>query len=359
MSVLMPKPRLFKSRKSKKGLAPGSLIHVGQQPLSAVKVTIIDFTPERATEKQAENLDECLTHVEDPGSVTWINMDGVHDTEMIRHLGERLDIHALVLEDIMNTDQRAKFEDHDDYLYIVLKMLYLNNGDLMSEQVSVLVGEHYVISCQEQHADTFDTVRERIRQGKTKIRTHGADYTAYALIDSVVDNYFTVLEREGDLLEVLEGELLEDPSDDNLQRIHGMKRELLMLRKFVWPLREMLHALQRSDTDIFKEETRLYIRDVYDHVVQVIDILETCRELASGLMDVYLSSVSNRMNGVMKVLTIISTIFIPLTFIAGIYGMNFDHMPELHWSWAYPAVWGVMLLVTLAMVIFFRRKEWI
>ena len=363
--------RFFKSRKYKQGLPPGSLVSVGDRRVQRpVVIQILDFSDGRVEESTPETFDACLPLLKNPDTVTWINIDGVSDADLIRRMGEALGIHQLVLEDIMNTDQRPKTEDYESYLFVVVKMLYLASQQpeqkdmpahgFVSEQVSLLIGANYVISFQEEgQQDTFDAVRERIRQGKWKNHRLFADYLAYALIDSIVDNYFTVLESQGAVLEEVEIKLLDAPTPENLQVIHELKREMLLMRKHIWPLREVVHALQRSDSSLINDSTRVYLRDVYDHVVQVIDIMETYREMISGLMDVYLSSISNRMNAIMKVLTIISTLFIPLTFIVGVYGMNFKYMPELNWPWGYPSVWVVMLLTVWAMLSYFRRLKWI
>jgi magnesium transporter len=307
-----------------------------------------------------DDVDECIPF-KDKATVTWINVDGVHDTEAIQKLGDCFGIHALVLEDVVNTNQRPKLEIFDDYVFLVLKMLTLDKEERRPEfeQVSMVLGPNYVISFQEREGDVFETVRERIRSGKGLIRRGGADYLAYALMDAVVDGYFVVLETFGEHIETLEEELVTDAGRDTLQKLNVMKREVIYLRKSVWPLREVISALQRGESTLVKEHTRIYLRDVYDHTIQVIDTVETFRDMLTGMLDIYLSSVSNRMNEVMKVLTVIATIFIPLTFIAGVYGMNFRFMPELAWQWAYPVTWLVMVAIGILMVVYFRRKKWL
>jgi magnesium transporter len=294
-------------------------------------------------------------------TVTWINVEGLHQVEILEKLGECYGFHPLVLEDILNTDQRPKMEDYGDYLYVVLKMLSLQGqkNEIVTEQVSILLGSNFVISFQEGgEGDVFNSIRDRIKNGKGRIRKMGADYLAYALLDAVVDNYFIILEKLGEKIELLEEELVTRPTSHTLNLIHHMKREMIFLRKAVWPLREVVGGLERAETSLFKEATRIYLRDIYDHTIQVIDTVETFRDMVSGMLDIYLSSVSNRLNSVMKVLTIIATIFMPLTFLAGIYGMNFKYMPELEWRWGYPFIWLIMIGIGVFMLIYFRKKKW-
>jgi magnesium transporter len=281
--------------------------------------------------------------------------------KVIEQLGKHFSLHPLLLEDILHTEQRPKMEDFGEYLFFVLKMLYLEEGrhEILAEQVSLILGSNFVISFQEREGDVFKYVRERIRNSKGRIRKVGADYLAYALIDAIVDNYFIILERLGETIEELEEELVTNPVSDTLQTIHHLKREMIFLRKSVWPLREVISALERGESPLIQESTGVYLRDLYDHTIQVIDSVETFRDMVSGILDIYLSSVSNKMNEVMKVLTIIATIFIPLTFIAGIYGMNFEYMPELSWRWGYPAVWFVICAIFITMLAYFKRRKWL
>jgi magnesium transporter len=286
-------------------------------------------------------------------------VDGIHDVALIEKIGKHFNIHPLTLEDIVNTNQRPKFEDYDNYVVAIMKMIYYDT-ELRSEQLSVVLMEGMVISFQEVYGgDAFDLIRTRIRQGKGRIRKMAADYLAYALIDAVVDCYFTILEKIGDKIEVLEEELISDPTKETMQQLHHMKREMIFVRKAVWPMRELINNLERSETELIRPSTDVYLRDVHDHTVRVIDTVETYRDLISGMMDIYLSSVSNRMNEVMKVLTIITTIFVPVTFIAGIYGMNFDYMPELHSKWGYPLTWAVMIAIIVSLLVYFRKKKWL
>jgi len=328
-----------------------------------VRITVLDYDQDQIQEYCVTSIDECPDFRARP-TTTWINVVGVHRPEVIEKIGSCFDLHPLVLEDIVHTEQRPKMEDFDDYVFIILKMLASVEKDdgeeeIRSEQVSLIVGRGFVISFQETDGDVFDPVRDRIRMTKGKMRRMGADYLAYALIDAVVDNYFLILEDVGEDLEALEDELIRNPAPDTSQQIHEMKRDMIFLRKSVWPLREVISRLARGESEIFEESTEIYLRDVYDHTVQVIDTIETFRDILSEMLDIYLSSISNRMNEVMKVLTIIATIFIPLTLVAGIYGMNFEYMPELRWHWGYPAVLLFMLFVGLVMVFYFRKKGWL
>ena len=294
-------------------------------------------------------------------TVTWINIDGLHSIETIEKIGKHFELHPLILEDILNTGQRPKCEDYEKCLFMVLKMLRYNDEDnsVRSEQVSLVLGQNFVISFQEAVGDVFEQVRDRIRNAKGRIRKMAADYLAYTLIDSIVDNYFLILERIGEQIESMEEELIAKPSDKTVRMIHSLKRELIFLRKSVWPLRELINSLQKTESSLITDSTEPYLRDVYDHTIQVIDTIESFRDMVSGMLDIYLSSISNQMNAVMKVLTIIATIFIPLTFIAGIYGMNFKYMPELEWRWGYGLVLLVMIAIAVIMLIYFRRKKWL
>ncbi len=353
-------PELIKSRSQKAGLGPGALIHIGDKKAGQVEITVIDYDAEHFEKKQVNTVDECFVFKSKP-TVTWINVDGIQDTSVTEKLGGCYGFHPLVMEDILNTDQRPKMEDYGDYLYIVLKMLYYHKdtSQVITEQISLILGSNYVVSFQEGlEGDIFDPVRERIKVGSNRIRKLGADYLAYSLIDSIVDSYFGILERFGEDIEYLEEELVTNPESGTLHAIHDLKREMIFLRKSVWPLREVINALDRGESPLIAEATGIFLRDVYDHTIQVIDTIETFRDMLSGMLDIYLSSISNKMNEVMKVLTIIATIFIPLTFIVGLYGMNFRYMPELQWRWGYPAVWIVMLVAVVLMVFYFRRKKW-
>jgi len=351
--------RFIKKRLKKVGLPPGTLVHIGEKKTEKVKITIIDYDEAQFQEKEIKTIEECFPF-KDKTTVTWINIDGIHDIEIIKKIGKHFDLHPLILEDILNTGQRPKIEDFEDYIFIVLKMLYYNEkeDEIQAEQVSLILGSNFVISFQEREGDVFNPIRERIRRGKGRIRKMGADYLAYTLIDTIVDNYFISLEKLGEKVESIEEELVTNPTVETLQAIHHLKREMIFLRKSVWPLREVVNRLERGESTLIHESTGIYLRDVYDHTIQVIDTIETSRDMLSGMLDIYLSSVSNRMNQIMKVLTIIATIFMPLTLIAGIYGMNFEYMPELGWRWGYPVALLVMVAVGISMFIYSRRKKW-
>ena len=354
-------PKFVKRRSKKAGLPPGTLVHVGEEKIAEPEITIIDYDEEHFHERQAKQVEECFVFKETP-TMTWINVEGLHQVEILEKLGECYGFHPLVLEDILNTDQRPKMEDHGEYIYIVLKMLTHNStrDKIITEQVSIILGTNFVISFQEGgQGDVFNPIRDRIKSSKARIRKMGADYLAYSLLDAVVDNYFIIMEKIGEDIELLEERLVTQPNPETLHMIHRLKREMLFLRKAIWPLREVISGVERGGASLFKESTRIYLRDVYDHTIQVIDTLETFRDMVSGMLDIYLSSVSNRLNSVMKVLTIIATIFMPLTFLAGIYGMNFKYMPELEWKWGYPFIWLVMAGIGVSMVLYFKKKRWL
>jgi magnesium transporter len=353
--------KLIKKRSKKIGLPPGTLVHIGEKKVEEPKITIFDYNDQHVEEKAVKTIEECFVF-KDKATVTWINVEGIHRIETVEKLGECYGFHPLVMEDILNTDQRPKMEIHGDYIYIVLRMLYSRdkNHSIETEQVSLILGSNFVISFQEgKEGDVFNPVRERIRNGKGLIRKMGSDYLAYSLMDTIVDNYFLILETLGEKVELLEEELTTSPTNKTLKEIQKFRNEMISIRRGVWPLREVTLGLGRKESTLIKETTEIYLRDVYDHIIQVMDTVETYREMISGMMDIYLSSVSNRLNSVMKVLTIIATIFMPLTFIAGIYGMNFKYMPELGWRWSYPAVWVVIVLIGVSMLIYFKKKKWL
>lgn len=353
--------RLIKKRSKKAGLPPGTPVHIGEKKRERTKITILDYDGANFQEVEIRRVDECFPFRDKP-TVTWINVEGIHQVEILGKLGDCFGLHHLVLEDIANTDQRPKMEDYGDYIYTVLKMLYYNDksNEIVIEQISLILGQNLVISFQEgKEGDVFGPVRERLRSEKGRIRKMGADYLAYSLLDSIVDNYFIILERLGEKIEFLEEELVTNPTPETVQTIHDLKREMIFLRKSVWPLREVISGLERGESSLIQESTHIYLRDVYDHTIQVMDAVETFRDMLSGMLDIYLSSISNRMNEIMKVLTIIATIFIPLTFLAGVYGMNFRYMPELERPWAYPLVLLFMLAIGLLMVFYFRKKRWL
>ncbi len=356
---------LFKKVSKKAGLSPGSLVFVGDKKTEEVRLTVIDYDETSFETRELEKIEECIPFREKP-TVTWINVEGLHDVTAEQELGKCFGLHPLIVEDILNTDQRTKTDIFDDYIFIVLKMLTydVEAMALNVEQLSLIFGKNYVLTFQEAGGDVFDPVRDRIRHNKGRIRKSGADYLAYALLDAVIDNYFKVLENIGEEIEYIEEELVTNPVPETLQSIHTIKREMIFLRKSVWPLREILSGLQREETPLIKETTNIYLRDLYDHTIQVIDTVESYRDMISGMLDVYLSSISNKMNEIMKVLTIFAVIFIPLTFIAGIYGMNFNtekspfNMPELNWYLGYPLALGLMAGIGIVMLFYFRKKNW-
>ncbi len=353
-------PHIIRKRSKKAGLPPGTVVYTGDKKTEKVRIAIIDYDEAQFQEKEAKSIEECFSFKDKP-TVTWININGIHQVDVIEKIGKHFNMHPLVLEDIVNTGQRPKMEDFVDYIFIVLKMLYYDEeeNETKAEQVSIILGSNFVISFQESEGDVFDQIRERIRSNRGRIRKMGADYLAYALIDATVDNYFTILEKLGEQIEDIEDELVTNPVVETLQTIHSLKREMIFLRKSVWPLREVINRLEKWESPLIAKSLDIYLRDVYDHTIQVIDSIETFRDMLSGLLDIYLSSVSNRMNEVMKVLTIIATIFIPLTLVAGLYGMNFRYMPELESPWGYPFVLLIMFTIGALMVIYFRRKRWL
>lgn len=350
------------SRRAKKvGLPPGSLVYVGKdQPAHKAVITVIEYNGELLNERQVDTLAELLPLKPAPVT-TWINVDGVHDAGVLAAFGEAFHLHPLLLEDILNTDQRPKCEFMDDLIYVILKMFDFDQEQqsLVPEQVSLVVGPNFLLTFEEEKGDEFDIIRDRIRGNSQRLRAGGPGYLAYSLIDTVVDRYFLSLEKIGQCLEDLEECLMSDQPPNILQDVHHIKRELIFLRKYIWPVREVVATLQHADSVLLSQQTQIYLRDVYEHTIQVMDTLETYRDLLGGIQDLYLSVLSNRMNEIMKVLTVMSSVFIPLTFIVGVYGMNFEYMPELKSRWGYGAVWVIMLLLAGWMLRYFKRKRWI
>src|SRR5690554_6310602 len=351
--------KLVVKRGTKVGAPPGTLVHIGKHRPDSAAVQLINYGPDELHESVLEDLPNYRRDA-DGGRVAWLNVVGVSDAAVVEKLGALFELHPLVMEDILNTDQRPKVEDYQGYLYIVLRMLQFDQGrqQIHSEQLSLVLGPNFVLSFQERPGDVFEGVRERLRAGR-RIRFMRTDYLAYALLDAVVDHYFEMLEYIGEQVEALEDQIIASPGPDTLAQIHHYKREMLLLRKSIWPLRELLSRLTRDDSPLIADETRLYLRDVHDHVIHVMDSIDTIRELLVSLLDLYLSNVSKRTNEIMKVLTIFASLFMPLTFIAGVYGMNFDVMPELRWPWGYPAVMLLMLVIVLSLLVYFRRRRWL
>jgi len=352
-------PRFIKRTSKKVGMAPGSLVHIGEKKQEKVRIRVMDYEGDRFAEQSPDDV-ETVFPFRDAPTTTWINIDGLHDTGVIEKLGHHFLVHPLTLEDTLNTAQRPKMEEFDDYIYVVLKMLRYNHatGNVQAEQVSLVLGHHFLVSFQEAEGDVFDAVRERIRKGRGRIRRGGSDYLAYALIDSVVDHYFVILEHLGEKIEAIETQLYQNSGDDPLNAIFQLKQEMIYLRKQVWPLRETLSRLHKSENALIQEKNQVFFADVYDHLIQGLEVIESLREVLSSLQDLYISMTGQRMNEIMKVLTIIATIFIPITFVAGIYGMNFEVIPELRWRWGYLAVWGLFGVITAAMLIYFKRRKW-
>lgn len=351
---------LIKKRANKAGLPPGAVVYIGEHRTGEPVISVIDYDKTSVQERTIDTPEECRQYI-GRSTVTWVNVSGIHNTALLKEVGEVFGLHPLVLEDIANTGQRPKLHDLGDGLFMVLKMLYRDakSDEIVPEQVSLLLGKDYVLSFQEVEGDVFDAIRERIRTAKGRIRTMGCDYLAYALLDAIVDGYFIVIESLSDQIESVQDKVVEGANPEMLQQIHGLKRDMVFMRKNLWPLREMVGGLEKSESDLVSQVMAPYLRDVYEHTIQVIDNVELLRDMVSGALDTYMTTMSNRMNEVMKVLTVIATIFIPLTFIAGIYGMNFENMPELKWPFSYAAVWIVMIITAIGMLIFFRRRKWL
>jgi magnesium transporter len=353
--------RLTHKRSRKSGLPPGTPVHIGERKAGAPRVNLVHYDGEQLVEEEVTNVSACQTWLSRPG-VTWINIEGVHQIDLLEQVGAVFGLHPLVLEDIANTGQRPKVEDYGGYLYVVLRMLSLHAAtqEVVGEQVSLVLGPNFVISFQEGIAgDAFDPIRGRLRTSKGRVRHEGADYLVYSLIDAIVDGYFVLLEKLGEQIEVLDERMLASRAREVARTIHLLKREMIWLRKAVWPLREMVSTLQRAESPLVRASTAVYLKDVYDHTIEVIDTVETYRDVLSGMLENNLSLLTTRLNEVMKVLTVISTIFIPLTFIVGIYGMNFRYMPELAWRWGYPLVMLGMAGIAVALYFYFRRKKWL
>ncbi|RJP91489.1 MAG: magnesium and cobalt transport protein CorA [Desulfobacteraceae bacterium] len=349
-----------KSRKKKIGVSPGSLIYVGDKTDEPVKISVITYNEHQASDAAEVSVDELL-HDKNGESVTWINVSGIHKMEVIEKIGKRFHLHPLLLEDIVNTQHRAKIDDYEDYLFAVLKMIFWepDSGQLQFEHVCIILGSGFLISFQEREGDVFESVRERIQKGKGRIRKSGAGYLAYTLVDTIVDHYFLVLEQLGDEIEGLQQEALERPTQKTLAAIHAARHQVVYLRKSIWPMREMINSLLRGESGLIEGYVLIYLQDVYDHVIQVIDTIETYRDLLAGILECYMSTVSLKMNETMKVLTVMATLFIPLTFFAGVYGMNFRFMPELEWQYGYPVFWAVAAAVFVSMVIWFKTRKWL
>ena len=341
------------------GMPPGSMIYVGEQKVEKIKITLTEYDSSEVESCEINSVEEVEPYTDTP-KVTWVNVCGLHETDFLKQVGEKFNIHPLVLEDILNTETRPKLEITDDYIFIVMKLLSYNPGERMleSEQASFILGKNFVFSFLEKSESVFNPLKERISNQSGRLRKSGCDFLFYALMDIIVDNYYLVLEKTDEEIDSLDDELVNNSDEIEIKEIHGLKRQLISLRRNTWPLRELFTQLIREESELIKETTEPFLRDLLDHTIHVTESVDSFRETANTLMETYLSLASNKMNEVMKVLTVIATIFIPLTFIVGIYGMNFHYMPELEWPWAYFAVWGVMVAVVVVMIIYFRKKKW-
>lgn len=355
----MSKKRVSKSKR-KIGQIPGSIIYTGDKSKEKLALEVFDYTHENCAELDLKSISDSFIF-KDTNSTTWINFNGLNYVNDIEAIGKHYDLHPLVLEDIVNITQRPKIDEYENYIFVVLKMLYYDkNEKIVSEQVSFILGQNYVISFQESEGDVFDTVRDRLRYGKGRIRTMSSDYLLYTLIDAIVDHYFSVIEILGDKIEDFETAIFSGHANDDVSKnIQNLKREILRVRRVIFPLREVISRIEKNDSNLIQDKTLTYYRDIYDHLIHVTENIDIYREMIWSLMDMYMTSISNKMNEVMKVLTIMASIFIPLTFIAGIYGMNFDYIPELHYKHSYFILWGVMIALFIGMLIYFKRKKWL
>jgi magnesium transporter len=347
------------SPSAKAGLPPGALVHVGARPQGEGRVTLISYGPDHCTECEVHTVDDILAG-RVAGDTAWVHCEGLDLAPLLAEIGARFQVHPLVLEDILNTHQRPKFEETDTCLFIVLKTLGADEAQAVQhEQISLLVFPGLLVTFREHRDDLFDSLRRRLVHGRGRIRTQGSDYLAYVVMDLVVDRYFTLTDTLEEAIEAVETRLLGRPQAQTFATIQRLRRQLVFIRKAIAPLRELLIALLRSDTELIGEKTEPYFRDVFDHVIRVIETTDSYRDLINGMLEISLSSASNRLNEVMKVLTVFATIFIPLTFLVGVYGMNFDYMPELRWKWAYPVLWLLFFLIPAALLLWFRRKKWL
>ena len=342
------------------GQRPGELIHVGEKKVEKIQIDLIEYDSEEFNEISDTSVEKCLDS-KSKANVSWINITGIHDPDVIQKFGNAFDLHSLYQANIMNTELRPSIEISDDHVFLMLKMPHFNEekGKIELEQISMIFAKNHILTFQEIKDDFFEQIRKRLRENTGTIRKLGTDYLAYSLLDAIIDSYFLILEKISDISENLEDELMQNPSQNTLHVLQMLKRQMIMLRKSMWPAREVVDTLQRSHTILIHEETKTYLKDTYNHAVQVIDTIEGLRDVVGGLLDTYLSSVSNRMNEVMKTLTIIASIFIPITFIAGIYGTNFSYVPELEWDGSYFVMLGVMMVIVIVMIAWFKKKQWL
>lgn len=347
------------SHLKKTGMAPGQFLFTGERKVDNTKIQVINYDKENIEEIQFKNIATALKKIEKSEKTSWLNIIGLHDTQIIRSIVEHFNFHNLSGEDILSIGQRTKLDDYDHYIHIVSKMFKEHDNDIEEEQVTIIFTQNVLITFQEKEGDVFNNVRERLKEGKGQIRSRKSDYLAYALLDSIVDHYFLAIEHFGNYIEELEEEVLINPSESLLPTLHEMRREAAYIRRSIFPMRETVNRFEKLEIDYMNIETKIFIRDLYDHTLQVIETVTVFKDAVNGLLDLYMSSVSNRMNNVMKVLTIVSTIFIPLTFIAGIYGMNFTNMHELEYKYGYLITMISMGVLTLLMIIYFKRKKWL
>ena len=348
------------SSSKKSGLAPGTLVHIGEVHEHEHSIMMMNYNSTKLEKRTINSIEELLPY-KTTDSVTWVIIDGLKDIAIVDAIGQHFDIHPLVLEDILNTNQRTKFEEYPDYLYFVIKATSLHKGrfNIEYEQISILVLKNFVFTFMEKPDALFNPIINRLNNEEGHLRNSGSDYLAYVIMDTVVDEYFTLQDAFDELIESIEDDLLTHPSVETLVTIQKIRRELIFLRKTVSPLRELLAAIRRSESPLFDERTKRYFADIYDHSIRIIEAVESYRELISGMLDIYLSSVSNKMNETMKFLTVFASIFIPLTFIAGVYGMNFEYMPELKWKWSYPILWSVFIGIAVSLLFYFKKKKWL
>ena len=351
--------RLYPKRSHKVGQSPGTLTAVGQRPKKPTGVTVLDYDHQKCEKQQVETLSD-LRQLKDNSTNSWINVEGITDTNIVADIGQIFDIHPLVLEDIVNPGHRIKIEVYEDYIFIVLKMItYSQEGELFDkENVSLILGKQFLISFQEAPGDVFDPIRKRIQSAGSRLRTFGCDYLVYRVIDLIVDHYFVVIEKHGEQIEQLEIKLSESPDSDVPREIKALKREFLLFFGAIFPLGDVLKAMMKEDVALITDDTRIFLNDVKDHFLQAMHSITTCREILTDMLDGYLSMMSHRMNEVVQILTIFMAIFIPLSFIAGVYGMNFDFMPELHFKYMYPIVWLFMIGIAGSLLVYFKRKKW-
>lgn len=343
------------------GQPPGTPIYTGNKTTQIPKITVIHYDEENFNQVTGTEFEECLREYQEKG-VTWLNIDGLHDIQLIEKIAKQFKLHPLTVEDILNVDQRSKVEEYEGYIYATCKLIvwHQKTHTFSTEQLSIVFSKNFVISFQEHENTIFDNIRKRLSSSPNqRLRQQGSDYLVYRLIDTVVDQYFFVVEGLSDQIEKLEESIISSTKPQTPRTLYRLKRQLLLLRKAIWPMREAISHLSHIEGSMITSFTRLYLRDVYDHTVQAIDTLETYRDMITSMLDMYLSTLTNRMNEIMKTLTIIATIFIPITWVASVYGMNFEFMPELHWRWGYPIVLSTMLLITILMLTYFRRKKWI